>query len=192
MAELQRCTWCTGSRAEQDYHDREWGVPLRDDNRLFEFFLLDGFQAGLSWKTILLKRENYRQALFGFDAQRLAACGTADVVRWMEDPGLVRNRLKLEGAIRNARAFLRVREEFGSFSAYVWQFTGNRVADNALTGHSPMPAESPESVAMSRDMRKRGFTFCGPVICYAFMQAAGLVNDHLTRCFRYREVGFLS
>lgn len=175
-----------------DYHDREWGVPLRDDDRLFEFFLLDGFQAGLSWKTILLKRENYRQALFGFDARRLAVCGPAEVNGWMQNPGLIRNRLKLEGAIRNARAFLRVQEELGSFSAYLWQFTGNRVADHALPDHSQMPSESPESVAMSRDMRKRGFTFCGPVICYAFMQAAGLVNDHLTGCFRYREVGLLS
>jgi DNA-3-methyladenine glycosylase I len=188
MADKSRCPWCQGSELERHYHDTEWGVPLRDDRKLFEFVLLDGFQAGLSWKTILLKRENYRKALFDFDPERLATCGPADIAGWMQDAGMVRNRLKMEGVPKNAQAFLRVQAEYGSFSRYIWQFTEGQSIRNAWTDHSQIPSVSPQALAMSKDMKKRGFTFCGPTICYAFMQAAGMVNDHLVSCFRYKEV----
>ena len=183
------CEWPSGDPLMIEYHDTEWGVPVHEDRKLFEFLVLDAAQAGLSWRTVLRKRENYRRAFAGFDPERVARFTRRDVGRLLRDPGIIRNRLKVESAVANARALLAVREEFGSFDAYVWSFTGGTTIRNAWKRLDQLPAESAESRAMSRDMKKRGFRFCGPVICYAFMQAAGLVNDHLVHCFRYREVG---
>lgn len=185
----RRCDWPADDPLMIEYHDTEWGVPVRDDRRLFEFLVLDAAQAGLSWRTVLRKRENYRRAFAGFDPEAVARFTRRDVERLLRDPGIVRNRLKVESAVRNARALLAVAEELGSFAGYVWSFTGGGTIRNAWRSLDQLPAESAESRAMSRDMKKRGFAFCGPVICYAFMQAAGLVNDHLVHCFRYREVG---
>jgi DNA-3-methyladenine glycosylase I len=170
------------------YHDREWGVPVHDDRRLFEFLVLEGAQAGLSWLTILRKREHYRRAFAGFDPERVAAFRAADVRRLLADPGLVRNRLKVEGAVRNAKAFLAVQAEFGSFDRFMWTFVGGRPRRNARRSVKQVPARTPESDAMSRALRQRGFTFVGSTICYAHMQAVGMVNDHTVDCFRYREV----
>jgi DNA-3-methyladenine glycosylase I len=171
------------------YHDTEWGVPVHDDNKLFEFLVLDAMQAGLSWRTVLNKREDFRRAFRRFDPEKVAKFGKRDIERLMNDAGIIRNRLKIESSVANAKALLKVRKEFGSFDSYIWSFTGGRTIKNRLKSLGDMPAESEESRAMSRDMKKRGFRFCGPVICYAFMQAAGMVNDHLVHCFRYREVG---
>jgi DNA-3-methyladenine glycosylase I len=170
------------------YHDTEWGVPLHDDRKLFEFLVLDGFQAGLSWEIILKKRENFRRALHGFDPSRIARYTGRDIRRLLADPGIIRNRLKLEATVANARRFLEVTEEFGSFDRYVWGFVGGEPIRHAYRTLSRIPARTRESDAMSRDMRARGFAFVGSTICYAFMQAAGLVNDHLVDCFRYRLV----
>ena len=171
-----------------EYHDREWGVPLHDDQRLFEFLVLEGAQAGLSWETILKKRENYRRALHDFDPARIARYGEEDVQRLLADPGIVRNRLKVQAAITNAQKFLQVQEEFGSFDNYVWRFVGGRPVKNRFTSLSEIPAKTPESDAMSKDLLRRGFKFVGSTICYAFIQAVGLVNDHTVDCFRYDEV----
>jgi len=171
-----------------EYHDTEWGVPLHDDRKLFEFLVLDAAQAGLSWRTILLKRENYRRAFENFDAEKVARYTDRRLAKLLLDPGIVRNRLKVRSAVINARAFLRVRDEFGSFDRYIWQFVGGKPLVNRLQSLRQIPAASKESDAMSKDMKRRGFTFCGSTICYAFMQAAGLVNDHLVTCFRHREV----
>lgn len=170
------------------YHDTEWGVPLHDDRKLFEFLVLDAAQAGLSWQTILLKRENYRRAFDNFDPEKIARYSDKRLAKLLQDPGIIRNRLKVRSAVVNARAFLAVRDEFGSFDRYIWQFVGGRPLDHHLAGHQPTPATSKESDAMSKDMKARSFNFCGSTICYAFMQAAGMVNDHRTDCFRYREV----
>jgi DNA-3-methyladenine glycosylase I len=170
------------------YHDREWGVPVRDDRVLFEFLVLEGAQAGLSWITILRKREHYRQAFAGFDPARVARFGARDVRRLLGDPGIVRNRLKVEGAIRNAKAFVAIQREFGSFAAFQWQFVGGRPLLNARASIKDVPARTPESDALSQALRQRGFTFVGSTICYAHMQATGMVNDHTTDCFRYRQV----
>jgi DNA-3-methyladenine glycosylase I len=172
-----------------EYHDTEWGVPVHDDRKLFEFLVLDAMQAGLSWSTVLKKRENFRRAFRQFDPEKVARFGKRDIERLMNDAGIIRNRLKIESSVSNAKALLEVRKEFGSFDTYIWSFTGGRTKKNRLKSLAEMPAESDESRAMSKDMKKRGFRFCGPVICYAFMQAAGMVNDHLVHCFRYREVG---
>lgn len=180
-----RCPWCIHSEIERQYHDNEWGVPLWDDEKLFEFIVLDGFQAGLSWKIVLDKRENFRKAFFGFDAKRLAHCGQKEVDIWMQDAGLIRNRLKLEALSKNATAFLATRAEFGRFADYIWSFVGGKPIQPHRQPGEPMVSVSPEAEAMSKDMKKRGFKFCGPTICYAFMQAAGLVNDHRSDCFRY-------
>lgn len=188
MEETIRCPWCTKSELETRYHDEEWGVPVFEDAKLFEFIILDGFQAGLSWKTILDKRENFRKALFQFDPVILSSLGPDMVEEWMQNTGIIRNRLKLEGVIKNARAFLKTQAEFGSFSHYIWGFVQHKPLVNQWENHSGMPASSPEAEHMSKDMKKRGFTFCGPTICYAFMQAAGLVNDHLVSCHRYYAV----
>jgi DNA-3-methyladenine glycosylase I len=169
-----------------EYHDREWGVPLHDDQALFEFLILEGAQAGLSWATILKKRPAYRAAFDGFDASKIACYNEKKTAALLADPGIVRNRLKVAAAVRNARAFLAVQKEFGSFDAYLWQFTGGRPLKNAWRRMEDMPARSAESDAMSKDLKKRGFTFVGSTICYAFMQAVGMVNDHLTGCFRYK------
>lgn len=183
-----RCPWCLKSEVERHYHDTEWGVPLFDDLKLFEFVILDGFQAGLSWKIVLNKREAFRKAFFDFDAETLASLGPNQVEIWMQDTGIVRNRLKLEGVIKNAKAYLDIKKELGSFSDYLWAFVGGKAINNQWVNHSYMPTATAEAEAMSKDMKKRGFTFCGPTICYAFMQAAGMVNDHLISCFRYEEV----
>jgi DNA-3-methyladenine glycosylase I len=170
-----------------EYHDREWGVPLHDDRALFEFLILEGAQAGLSWSTILKKRAAYRSAFDGFDARKIARYGEKKTAALLADAGIVRNRLKVAATVRNARAFLAVQKEFGSFDAYIWRFTGGHTLKNAWRRMEDVPASSPESDAMSKDLKKRGFTFVGSTICYAFMQATGMVNDHLAGCFRYGE-----
>ena len=188
-AEKIRCPWCENTSLGQvylDYHDLEWGVPVHDDRTLFEFLILEGAQAGLSWSTILAKRENYRAAFAGFDAKKVARFSEAKIAALLLDPGIVRNRLKVSSAVVNAKAFLAVQKEFGSFDRYIWSFVGGRQKQNAWTPEARPPATTPESDAMSRDLKRRGFKFIGSTICYAFMQATGMVNDHLTRCFRYK------
>jgi len=180
----RRCPWCLGSEAYVEYHDREWGVPVHDDRTLFEFLVLEGAQAGLSWSTILAKRANYRRAFSGFDPRKVAAFDAARIRRLLADPGIVRNRLKISGAVRNARAFLEVRKEFGSFDAYVWRFVGGRALRRRPRSMADVPARTEISDALSRDLKKRGFTFVGSTICYAFMQAVGMVDDHLRDCWR--------
>ena len=170
------------------YHDREWGVPVHDDWRLFEFLVLEGAQAGLSWSTVLKKREGYRKAFDRFDARKVAAYTEGDVRRLLADPGIVRNRLKVRAAIENARVFLRVREEFGSFDRYIWRFVGGAPIRNSWERMAEIPARTPESDAMSGDLRRRGFRFAGSTICYAFMQAVGMVNDHVVGCFRHESL----
>jgi DNA-3-methyladenine glycosylase I len=171
------------------YHDTEWGVPVHDDRKHFEFLVLDGAQAGLSWSTILKKREGYRRAFADFDPVKVARFDARKVERLLQDPSIVRNRLKVEGAIASARAFLRVQKECGSFDAFIWGFTGGRTIHNEWTSLKGIPPATAESTAMSRELVRRGFRFVGPTICYAYMQAAGMVNDHLVSCFRYSEVG---
>ena len=183
-----RCPWCTTDPLYTTYHDTEWGVPLHDDRALFEFLVLEGMQAGLSWLTILRKRENYRRAFDGFDPERVARYDGRMVRRLMADRGIVRNRMKIAAAITNARAFLRTQEEFGSFDRYVWQFVDGHPIRNAWKTLRQIPAETGESRALSKGLRQRGFAFVGPIICYAHMQATGMVNDHLVDCFRYRQV----
>jgi DNA-3-methyladenine glycosylase I len=184
-----RCSWAGTDPLSIAYHDHEWGVPLHDDRRLFEFLILEGAQAGLSWMTILRKRENYRRAFAGFDPAVVARFAPAKIEALLQDPGIVRNRLKVESAVTNARAFLQVQEEFGSFDAYVWGFVDGRPVQNAWTSLADVPAQTDRSRAMSKDLKRRGFRFVGPIICYAFMQAVGMVNDHTTDCFRYAELG---
>jgi DNA-3-methyladenine glycosylase I len=169
------------------YHDREWGVPVHDDSVLFEFLILEGAQAGLSWSTILAKRENYRKAFADFDPARVARFSEAKIARILRDPGIVRNRLKVCGAVRNAQAFIRIAREFGTFDNYVWKFTGGKTLRKRRAAKAPPPATSPESDALSADLRRRGFTFVGSTICYSFMQAVGMVNDHARSCFRYTK-----
>jgi DNA-3-methyladenine glycosylase I len=185
---LVRCPWSTSDPLSTAYHDAEWGVPLREDQALFEFLILEGAQAGLSWLTILKKRDAYRQAFDRFDVPKIARYGEAKIERLLANAGIVRNRLKIRGAVQNARACLAVTKEFGSFSHYLWGFTGGEPIQNAWKTHTEMPASTPFSDAMSKDLKKRGFTFVGSTICYAFMQATGMVNDHLVTCFRYRQV----
>jgi len=185
---LTRCKWAGTDPLYLRYHDTEWGVPLHDDRRLFEFLILEGAQAGLSWLTILKKRDHYRKAFDNFDPARVASYGSARVAALLGDAGIVRNRLKIEAAVQNAAAFRRVQTEFGSFDAYIWRFTGGRPVVNAWRKEAELPARSPESEAMSRNLKRRGFRFVGPTICYAFMQAVGMVNDHVVDCFRYGEL----
>ncbi len=170
------------------YHDEEWGVPCHDDRALFELLILEGFQAGLSWSTILRKREGYRRAFAGFDAERVARFGERDVERLLADAGIVRNRLKIESTLANARAAVALRDEGGSLAEYLWSFVGSEPKVNSWRTVAEIPAETEESRAMSKDLKRRGFRFVGPTVCYAFMQAAGLVNDHVVDCFRYREL----
>ncbi len=188
MSDKPRCSWAT-TPAMIAYHDAEWGVPQHDDRVLFEFLILEGAQAGLSWSTILAKREAYRKAFSGFDPARVAPYKADRVKRLMNDPGIVRNRLKIESTVRNARAFLGVQKEFGTFDRYIWQFVGGAPIRNSWRGTKNLPAETKESIAMSKDLKRRGFNFVGPTVCYAFMQAVGMVNDHLVTCFRYAAVG---
>ena len=183
-SQLVRCPWATNELAIH-YHDEEWGVPVHDDRTFFEFLILEGAQAGLSWDTILNKRENYRKALDGFDAARVARYDRRKIERLLRDPGIVRNKLKIASTVGNAKAFLQVQREFGSFDAYVWQFVGGKPRVNSPKSMKQVPASTPESDAMSKDLKKRGFNFVGSTICYAFMQAVGMVNDHVVTCFRY-------
>ena len=188
LSPLPRCGWAKRPLDIQ-YHDQEWGVPQHDDRVLFEFLILEGAQAGLSWSTILDKRQNYRRAFDNFDARKVARYDARKVANLLADPGIVRNRLKIAAAIRNAEAFLAVQKEFGSFNAYIWRFVGGQPIRNARQTLKEIPARTPESEAMSKDLLRRGFKFVGPTICYALMQAVGLVNDHLVSCFRHSEIG---
>ena len=183
-----RCAWAATPLGIK-YHDEEWGVPLHDDRRLFEFLILEGAQAGLSWELILNRRESYREAFDGFDPAVVAAYGDDKVAELLANPGIVRNRQKVSAAIGNARAFLEVQAEFGSFDAYIWGFVDGAPIRNAWQSMDEVPAKTPLSEAVSRDLRRRGFRFVGPTICYAFMQATGMVNDHTVDCFRYGQVG---
>jgi DNA-3-methyladenine glycosylase I len=185
-----RCSWASAANDPLylAYHDEEWGVPSRDDRHLFELLVLEGAQAGLSWSTILHKREGYRKAFVGFDAEKVARFGARDVERLLADAGIVRNRLKVTSAIDNARAVLSVREERGSLAEYLWDFVGGSPIVGRFSTLAAIPAETDESRAMSKDLKRRGFRFVGPTICYAFMQATGMVNDHVTSCFRYAEL----
>jgi DNA-3-methyladenine glycosylase I len=187
--QLRRCGWVgLDDSLYQDYHDKEWGVPVHNDRLLFEFLILEGAQAGLSWGTILRKRENFRRAFDGFNPRKVAKYDGRDLKRLLKDAGIIRNRLKIESAIKNARAFLEVQKEFGSFDEYSWPFVGGRPIVNKWRTLKEIPATSAESEAMSKDLLGRGFRFVGPTICYAHMQATGMVNDHVTSCFRYREL----
>ena len=183
-SDLTRCAWSGNDPLYQAYHDREWGVPVHDDRRLFEMLILEGAQAGLSWITILRKRENYRKAFDGFDPTKVSRYTKTRVARLMNNKGIVRNRLKIESTILNATAFLAVQEEFGSFDKYVWQFVGGKPLVNHRRSLKEIPASTPASDALSKDLKQRGFKFVGTTICYAFMQAVGMVNDHATNCFR--------
>ncbi len=182
-----RCEWARNELGVA-YHDNEWGVPVHDDRRLFEFLILEGAQAGLSWDTILAKRENYREAFDGFNPEKVASYGEAKFAELVENAGIVRNRLKIRSATRNAKAFLRVKEEFGSFDVYIWGFVGGKPLVNKFKSLGDIPATTEISDEMSRDLKRRNFNFVGSTICYAFMQATGMVNDHVTSCFRYKEL----
>ena len=187
---MERCGWSSLEEPlYRDYHDKEWGVPVHDDQTLFEFLVLEGAQAGLSWWTILRKRENFRKAFDGFDPRKVSRYDQKKVGRLLKDPGIVRNRLKINSAVQNARAFLGVQQEYGSFDSYIWRFVGGRPKINRWRTLGEVPAITEEAEAMSRDLAKRGFRFVGPTICHAHMQATGMVNDHVTACFRYPELG---
>ena len=185
---IKRCKWAGTDPLMIAYHDQEWGTPLHDDRRLFEFLTLEGAQAGLSWMTILKKRDNFRQALDGFHPERVAGYGDEKIAQLLQDKGIIRNRLKLKAAVANAQAFLEVQAEFGSFDRYIWQFVDHEPVQNHWNSMKEIPAKTPSSETMSKDMKSRGFRFVGPTICYAFMQAVGMVNDHIVDCFRHTEV----
>ncbi|MCF7831984.1 MAG: DNA-3-methyladenine glycosylase I [Candidatus Marinimicrobia bacterium] len=184
----KRCDWCENDLLYMAYHDEEWGVPLHDDRALFEFLVLEGAQAGLSWLTILKKRENYRKAFHNFDCKKVAAYTEEDVCRLLADPGIVRNRLKINSAIQNARTAIKIKEEFGSFDAYLWHYVDGTPKQNAWKSMAELPASTELSGLISKDLKKRGFNFVGPTIIYALMQAVGMVNDHTVDCFRYEEI----
>ncbi len=184
----KRCGWVGGNPLMLQYHDQEWGVPVHDDRLLFEFLILEGAQAGLTWRTILERRENYRRAFGNFDAEKIAGYGARDTRRLLADVGIIRNRLKVAATILNARKFLETQAEFGSFDAYVWRFVGGRTIDNKIRSMKQIPATTAQSDLMSKDLKRRGFKFVGPTICYAFMQAVGMVNDHEVSCFRHAKV----
>ena len=188
MKQKGRCEWAGTDPLYVDYHDREWGVPVHDDRKLFEFLILEGAQAGLSWITILRKRENYRKAFAGFDAKKVARFSKKKIQSLLKNEGIIRNRLKVEAAVTNAKAFLAVQKEFGSFDKYVWQFVGGKPIVNRRRTRGSVPARTKESDAMSADLKKRGFKFVGSTICYAHMQATGMVNDHVVACFRHRKL----
>lgn len=183
-----RCEWCGSDPLYVAYHDDEWGIPVHDDRLLFEFLILEGAQAGLSWLTILKRRENYRKAFHAFDVERVAKYTKADVARLLADAGIVRNRLKIESAIKNARGVLGIQEEYGSLDSYFWRYVDGIPEQNAWRSMSELPARTELSDTMSKDLKKRGLNFVGSTICYAFMQAVGMVNDHTTDCFRYKEI----
>ena len=185
----KRCGWLGENKLMIEYHDTEWGVPLHDDRKLFEFLLLDNAQAGLSWQTILNKRENYRKAFDNFEPAKIARYNKRKITSLLNNPGIIRNRLKVASAVTNARAVLEIQKEFGSFDSYIWQFVNGKPIRNRWKSLKDIPTTSPESDVMSKALKKRGFKFVGSTICYAFMQSAGLVNDHLTHCFRYTQCG---
>lgn len=189
---IKRCEWVGDSQNYKKYHDKEWGIPEHDDKKLFELLTLEGAQAGLSWLTILKKRENYLEAFDYFDIEKVANYNQTKIEELMQNKGIVRNRLKIESAIKNANSILAIQKEFGSFDTYIWGFVGGKPKINAWTSLSEIPAKTCESDAMSKDLSKRGFKFVGSTICYAFMQAIGMVNDHITDCFRYQEVNRLN
>ncbi|MCG8541656.1 MAG: DNA-3-methyladenine glycosylase I [Clostridia bacterium] len=184
----KRCGWSGDDPLYVEYHDKEWGIPVHDDRKHFEFIVLEGAQAGLSWITILRRRENYREAFDNFDPEKVAKYDEEKVEELLRNSGIIRNRRKVESAVVNARAFLKIQEEFGSFDKYIWQFVGGKTIKNSWNNLEEIPPKTVESEALSRDLKKRGFKFVGPTICYSHMQAAGLVNDHLVDCFRYNEV----
>lgn len=186
--EKQRCGWCQGDALYERYHDEEWGVPLRDDARLFEFLILETFQAGLSWITILRKRENFRRALDNFDYHKIAQYEETKIQSLLQDPGIIRNKLKIRATVSNAQSFLNIQKEFGSFSAYIWDFVDNKPIRNRLKHYKDAPGNTPLSGTISKDLKKRGFKFVGSTVVYAHMQATGMVNDHEINCFRYNEV----
>jgi DNA-3-methyladenine glycosylase I len=189
VGEPRRCGWASlDDPLYREYHDKEWGVPVHDDRTMYEFLVLEGNQAGLSWGTILRKRENFRRAFEGLDPVKVARYDGRKVSRLLSDPGIIRNRLKIQAAVANAKAFLDVQREFGSFDAFIWSFVGRRPKVNRWKALSEIPATTPESVAMSKELLARGFRFVGPTICYAHMQATGMVNDHVVSCFRYKEL----
>lgn len=183
-----RCEWCRSNPLLVSYHDTEWGVPVHDDRTLFEFLILEGAQAGLGWLTILSKREGYRKAFSGFDAKKIARYGAKDTKRLLANPGIIRNRLKVAATIGNAKAFLSVQKELGSFDTYIWQFIGGKSLNHHINAMKDIPSTTKESNAMSKDLKKRGFKFVGSTICYAYMQAVGMVNDHETKCYKYKKV----
>ena len=183
-----RCEWGTVSQLYIDYHDNEWGVPVHDDRMLFEFLVLEGAQAGLSWETVLKKRENYRKAFSDFDPVKVSRYGAKKIETLLGNKGIIRNRLKIASAVNNAKRFLEVQKEFGTFDAYIWQFVNGKPITNRFKSMQEIPATTKESDAMSKDLKKRGFKFVGPTICYAHMQATGMVNDHVVDCFRYKEI----
>lgn len=183
-----RCEWCQGNPLLASYHDTEWGVPVHDDTTLFKFLTLEGAQAGLTWLTVLNKRESYRKAFSGFNAKRIASYSTKDTKRLLANPGIIRNRLKVAATIGNAKAFLEVQKEFGSFDKYIWQFVGRKPINHHIKVMQDIPVTTKESDAMSKDLLKRGFKFVGSTICYAYMQAVGMVNDHEIKCYRYKKV----
>jgi DNA-3-methyladenine glycosylase I len=185
---ITRCAWAKSDRLYIDYHDHEWGVPVHDDRALFEFLVLEGAQAGLSWVTVLRKRENYRLAFDNFDPPKVASYNEQKIAELLDNPGIIRNRRKIEAAINNARAFLKLQDEFGSFDAYLWRFVGGKPRHNAWHTLAELPARTAESDALSQDLVKRGFKFVGSTICYAHMQATGMVNDHTVDCFRYAQL----
>ena len=187
----RRCDWSLSTATYRAYHDLEWGEPLHDDRRLFELIVLEGAQAGLSWRTILEKRAGYRRAFDRFDARKIARYDARKIAALLNDPGIVRNRLKVEAAVHNARAYLEAKREFGSFDAFIWSFVGGRPIRNARRALRDVPAHTAESDAMSKELKRRGFKFVGSTICYALMQAVGMVNDHTVDCFRYKQVGKL-
>lgn len=186
-AKNKNCTWPGDDEKMLKYHDTEWGVPVHNDKKHFEFLVLDCFQAGLSWKTILHRREGFKKAFAGFDVMKVAKFGKKEIEKLLKDEGIIRNRLKVEGTVKNARAFIKVQEEFGSFNKYIWQFTNGKTIVNKLKSTKDIVATSKESDAMSKALKARGFTFVGSTICYAYMQAAGMVNDHLVSCARYKH-----
>jgi len=183
-----RCAWCGDDPLYRSYHDEDWGVPVHDDRKLFEMLILEGAQAGLSWLTILKKRDNYRKAFDNFAAEKVARYSQAEVNRLLADPGIIRNRLKIESAIKNARGVLAITEDVGSLDAFLWRYVDGRPLQNSWTAMSELPARTKESDLMSKDLKRRGFNFVGPTICYAFMQSVGMVNDHIVTCFRHDEV----
>lgn len=188
MMTPERCGWCVGDKLYTRYHDREWGVPVHNDKKLFEFLILEGVQAGLSWITVLKKRDAYRSEFDRFDFNKVAGYDQRKLKRLLQNPGLIRNRLKMQAAVTNARAFIEVREEFGTFNKFIWQFTDGETIHNDFKTLEQVPANTAISDAMSRELKRRGFTFVGSTICYAFMQATGMVNDHLVDCFRHKQL----